>query len=242
MNCPIIEEYRKYASRVFQIDETDLSTQQLHSPRLNFMFDIEPLLFKNAKVLYISTNKEMYQNIYDLVYACRVNATCASLFYLGEIPESFDDLLGKTEKYNVVSGETIPLTTNLESGRIQRHLLLQAYHILYEWTKRGFLKTKRTSFVSSGGIVVERDSSCGEHIALDKTEGWLFNTSTPIVAMLIDYYQVESSFGGINSQLNFTGDAEYRLKVARILLDILKSFRLNNPDHELSSLGLAQCL
>ena len=46
--------------------------------------------------------------------------------------------------------------------------------------------------------------------------------------MIIDYYRIESSFAGPNSQLNFAGDAEYRLMVATYLFNVLKAFVIAN--------------
>jgi len=234
LNCA--QKPFKQAGRVHEVWEHDLATEQLASPRLNFMFgkpreaQSNALAFKNLDVVYIHYGSEpLYKDVYDFMFSCRANSSCRNRFFLGTTEEfdniTFEALLSGAHDYHPASGGKVPSPAVL---RGVKPLLMQGAHILHEWRKRGFLESRKNILLVSG-VLMETECSKGQHVIMHKNEGWLFNTSTPFIAMLIDYYLIEGNFGGPNSQLNFASDAEFRLLVATYLFDTLKAFCVENP-------------
>jgi hypothetical protein len=231
INCPIIDRFRSDVGKSHFIDEKDLSTTQLFSPRLNFMFNQKAILdLKRLDVIYVyhynASETNHYANIYDFVFSCRPNATNRNRFFVGLIDErmSFSELLSKCHEYVPVSGNRMPLT--VKSIQLEA-LMMQGCHLLQAYNERNFLSSEKR-ITNNYGILVERCVSKGNHVIISKAEGYLFSISTPIIGMLIDYYQIDSSYAGPNAQLNFSFDAEYRLKVASYLKDVLRAFCFNN--------------
>jgi hypothetical protein len=137
---------------------------------------------------------------------------------------SFDTLLSQAEVYNPVSGDRIP-TSGI--NMYIKSYIVQGCHILTLWKQRGLLESKKT-VLNVNGTILEMETSKGGHVILDKNEGWIFNTSTFIIALLIDFYQIDGEMP--NAQLNFSNDAEYRFKVASYLYNVLRAFCVNNID------------
>jgi hypothetical protein len=223
-------------TRTYSIIEKD-TEEQLYSPRWKHMIDVEKCpKIKDCQVLYVGNPSE-YTDIYDFVFKCRPKSNNKNLFLLRTKEDigtmTWEELLATSKVYIPVSGERLPINMPPEHRAFVRAYLLQACHILTLWKERNLLEGKKT-IVNINGTLVELDSSKGEHRALDKNDGWIFNVSTFVIAMLIDHYQIEGELP--NAQLNFSNDAEYRYKVATYLYNVLKAFAISNGATNTSTL------
>lgn len=222
--CEIIEKFRRHDTKVIQVNE-----RQLWSPRWKHFNDKEDMVnIKNGNVLYICYTQNRFDNVYDFLYSCKCNSSNRNRFLLRSETElkdvPFEKLLEESEVYHPVSGEKLPVTFDIHV----KAYLIQGCHILREWKKAGLLESKR-SILNVNGTVLEMETSKGNHLILDKSQGWIYNTSTYIVGLLIDYYQIDGEMP--YAQMNFSNDAEYRFKVASYLFNVLKAFCLNNMEH-----------
>ena len=163
------------------------------------------------------------------MHSCRCNSSNKNSFLLKTTDEiertPFLDLLKQNECYIPVSGDKLPSTANIFSKGSIRPYIMQACHILSLWKERGLLESKK-SVMNINGVMMEVEMSKGGHKFLTSSDGWIMNVSTPIIAMLIDYYQIEGELP--YAQLNFSNDAEYRFRVAKYLFLTLKAFVTNN--------------
>jgi hypothetical protein len=229
VECEIIESLRKYASMVHEIS-LDKNTEQLYSPRLKH-FPKVSIKIKNSQVLYIHHYQHImackFPSNMEFMCACRSNSSNKNTFLLKTTEEiertPFLDLIKDNESYIPVSGNKLPDTLTIKVE--MRPYILQMCHILSLWKERGLLESKK-SIMNVNGVMMEVELSTGGHKFLSRNDGWIMNVSTPIIAMLIDYYEIDGELP--NAQLNFSNDAEYRFRVAKYLLLVLKAFCINN--------------
>lgn len=240
--CEIIEKFRRSDTKVIQVNE-----RQLWSPRWKHFILGEVINIKNGNVLYICYTQNRFNNVYDFLYSCKCNSSNRNRFLLKPQKEledvPFEKLLEESEVYHPVSGDKLKHAEGVRSASLDKlpitssifikAYLIQGCHILREWKKAGLLESKR-SILNVNGTVLEMETSKGNHLILDKSQGWIYNTSTHIVGLLIDYYQIDGEMP--YAQMNFSNDAEYRFKVASYLFNVLKAFCLNNINH-LSNVG-----
>lgn len=227
VECEIVRSLESASTRLIQVKE-----EELFSPRWKNMCSKESLNIKNGNVLYINTNGR-YRNVYEFMYVCKCNSTNINRFLLKTEQELKNaslreeemktTLLREGEVYIPVSGDILKVTSS--TFPYVKAYLTQACHILKLWKERNLLESKR-SILNINGTILETETSAGNHLIMEKTEGWIFNVSTYIIGLLIDYYQIDGELP--EAQLNFSNDAEYRFKVASYLLNVLKTFCVNN--------------
>lgn len=235
MSCPVVAEWLAGCGRHYRVPEDG----ELSSPRIDFMLDRQ-LQFRDADVLYVhlgtdtgldGDEHQRYRKLYGFIFMCRANSSCRNRFYLGKPEDSklpLEDILAKSDVYLPASGKRLPPSMPNGQLRVIKELFLQGTHILVEWHRRGLLESEIRRRTTATGVIVETRVAKGVHRILRPDEGWLWNTSTPFVAFVIDFYRIESTFAGPCSQLNFAGDPEYRLLVATYLFDVLKTFVISN--------------
>jgi len=225
INCDVLESLRQSDRRLHHAD-LDEYPGQLYSPRLKNRLTKEFIHIKDSRVAYIHWYEEeqsRYRNIYDFIYDCRANSSNKNYFILAKksVVESTPLDSPIFNVYIPVSGEKLPSSYPVSA----KVYLLQACHILSLWKERGLLNSeKKTLHIANTKVEVEQ--SLGNHIIDNKNEGWIFNTSTFVIAILIDYYEIEGELP--YAQLNFSQDAEYRFKVAFYLSSVLRAFCVNN--------------
>jgi hypothetical protein len=235
INCPVIDALKHIDRRVHQINTSDILSE-LYSPRWKRMLGENYVHINNSRVAYIhwynDGEKSRYDDIYDFIFDCRCNSSNKNYFILEckSVVENtpIEELLTKGERYIPVSGERLP---RAKSPHVKAYLL-QACHILSLWKVRNLLASAKKT-ITVANTRMEVDQSLGNHLILDKREGWIFNTSTYIIALLIDYYEIEGELP--NAQLNFSNDAEYRFKVASYLFNVLRALCVNNGRTSVSS-------
>ena len=125
--------------------------------------------------------------------------------------------------YNIATGAKITVM----KSEIKQQMMMAA-HTLYELNRRRLLNIRdEREYVNEDGITYRRNRLDGNHL-LFKTDGWLYNTSSYVLALIIDYYGITGNMAGPVSQGNFLEDNEYRLMVADYLYTILSTFCKNN--------------
>ena len=229
IDCEPLENFRQFALRMHHI-ETGKVKEQIYSPRWKHMLDQNALKFKNCNVLYIHyyQDEPRYANIYEFIFQCRPSSDNKNLFLLEKRQflevTPFDTLFTKGNIYIPISGDKLPCSNSVEMKRYLVAYLLQACHLLSLWKKCGLLESEK-KLIRLSSTTMEIEQSKGNHVHI-REEAWIFNTSTFIIGLLIDYYQIEGELP--NAQLNFSNDAEYRFKVAIYLFNVLKAFCINN--------------
>jgi hypothetical protein len=170
-----------------------------------------------------------YSDIYEFIFTCRVTKLTENYFFQG-VPESIAELetksrmLGGNGLYNIVSGDKIPPSILPND----RHLIVQylsiKLHYFYEYMRSGLGKTK---ILQSSQSTQPRIVSAGGHM-FEEGQGWVVNVSNIPIGMLIDYYRIESGINGMDGQISFTNDPEYRYTVYKRLKEVLITFIRHN--------------
>jgi hypothetical protein len=162
-----------------------------------------------------------YRDIYHFVLACRANKETKN-YYLPRPAGSPEDLEKSAQTpYNLVSGEKLPDTDREMKETIYRYMMV-GLHTLHVFEKAGLGKkemeevNKRPHPISAGGHVF-----C-------KGDGSVANTSNLFLALMVDYYKINSGIVGMESQIAFTRNQEYRLLVFTHLKNIFVAFVLSN--------------
>ena len=240
---PIVEHWRPKRGLTYVVDHGGSSCHQLWSPRVANML-INPLSFDDTKVLYIritqgrpsegsaglSSEVDHWKAVYNLVFDCRSNASCHSMFFLGTTTDlglSLEDLMERSKVYIPGSAQRLTPGMSMVQRLVISAYLFQGMHVLRLWHDRGLLEGV-TSERLIGGIKVQHMSSKCVHRAFEQHEGCVWSTSTPFIGHIVDYYKVVGNFAGPNSQLNFMGDPEYRYALATRLFEVLKAFVISN--------------
>jgi hypothetical protein len=208
-----------YSPRVLGVDRSrqiDVSAQASSSGRL-------PLK------AYYSTDQK-YADIYEFIFACRVSMLTESFFFLG-VPTSIENFeehavkLGGPELYNIVSGAKVPIAAPLATRRtIARYLSIEL-HYFSEYVIAGLGNTKVIQGDNGGQ---PRIVSAGGHM-FSKEKGWVLNVCNVPIGMLIDYYRIESGIAGMNGQLSFTNNPEYRFAIYENLRNVFVALIRHNP-------------
>ena len=189
---------------------------------------------KETKVYFCTRGtKEDYPDIYAFVFACRASKLTENYYLIG-IPSSVEDLQQRATKlgglllYNIVSGDKLPqLARTSESiRRLIHHYMLMGLHYLNVYYTCGLGDTQIIQEQNQSRII-----SAGGHV-FESNQGWVLNVSNIFIGSLIDYYRIESGIIGMNAQLSFVKEPEYRYLVYKYLRSVFIAFIKNNSTTE----------
>lgn len=244
------------------IEHIERPSTMLYSPRIPNPYNDQIKVGdsdNSARIkVYYATSPTSYKDIYEFIFACRVSKLADNYFYVGPMPTSVAELktnalllgfpdLSRSESsvrggknvsqpgiYNLVSGDK--LVFPLEGGDVNRDLvhryMMMGLHYFQMYNRAGLGNTRLIQEQSQSRIV-----SAGEHL-FKETQGWLLNVSNIFIGMLIDYYRIESSIVGMNAQLSFAKEPEFRYFVYKYLKAVFVAFVKHNEAIESENLGL----
>jgi hypothetical protein len=190
-----------------------------------------------TKVFYATDRT--FSDIYEFIFTCRASKLTENYFFIGtpgsiEYLEDNAIMLGSDKLYNIVSGDKIPTTISPRGLSIITQYLCIELHYFHEYVRSGLNKTK---ILQSNHTSQPRIISAGGHL-FTEDQGWVVNVSNIPIGTLIDYYRIESGINGVDGQLAFTRDPEYRYTVYKRLKEVLVTFIRHNTtdsiDKELS--------
>jgi hypothetical protein len=200
---------------------------QLYSPRTTNL-TIAPIVFRDRTKVYYYTHPDTYNDIYEFLLACRASKNTDN-YYLMKMVGSIKELKEKaSQPYNIVSGERLPTTmNNVEKQMVHRYMMM-GLHLYWTYLKCGLSKTKIVTISTTNQ---SRIVSAGGH-RFQEDEGFAVNVSLLFPGLLIDYYRLESGTMGVNAQLAFTKDPEFRYLVYRYMREVFLAFTKHNlpPD------------
>ena len=193
--------------------------------------------------VYYATETNSYKNIYEFIFACRASKLTDNYYLMGSVPTSVANLkarailLGNPQQapptthviapsiYNIVSGDKLDVSLS-EGGRLLVHrYMMMGLHYFAMYSKCGLGRTRVLLEQTQSRIV-----SAGGHL-FDETQGWLLNVSNIFIGMLIDYYRIESGIVGMNAQLSFAKEPEFRFLVYKYLKAVFVAFLKHNEQH-----------
>jgi hypothetical protein len=210
---------------VVETPETDL-----YSPRTVNLSDNQTA-FHPGLQLYFSIGMEgdeaaaSYPDIYHFVLACRATKSTKN-YYLPRPAESARDIEENSiVPYNLVSGDRLPADPPGTTKSVVHKYMLMGLHILWVLDRAG-LGRKEIEDVNGRPHVV----SSGGHV-FSLGDGAVANTSVMFLGLLVDYYGITSGIFGMDAQLSFTRDPEYRFLVYKYLRNVFVSFATKNREH-----------
>lgn len=181
-----------------------------------------------TRVYYASTAQ--FNDIYEFVFTCRASKRTENYYLLG-IPDSIADFeeramhLGGPMLYNLVSGDKLP--PPVPNDPVRRYLaILLHYFDVYHKAGLGNSKVIQFDDTSQPRIV-----SAGGHTFKEEW-GWALSISTVPVGILIDWYRIESGVIGMNSQLSFVKDPEFRFLVYNYIKTLFVALIRHSSDDE----------
>lgn len=201
----------------------------LGSPR-TINLTTNPIIYNPGETVYFSVGYEKniesgvnkpvrsYNDIYEFILHCRASKDTNN-FYLPRAAESIDDIVKYAIKpYNLVSGDELP---NTKVPLIHKYMMM-GLHTFWVLHRRGLGNTDIYEIYGRPHIV-----SAGGHI-FHKGDGATINTSTLFIALLIDYYKIRSGIAGMDSQVAFIRDTEYRYLIYKYIKSVFVTFISNN--------------
>lgn len=211
----------------------------LYSPRTTNLTS-NPIIFRDRVKVYFYTHPSAYTDIYEFIFACRGSKNTEN-FYLMKMVSSVKELKElATKPYNIVSGDKLPTMNDTEKKLIHKYMLM-GLHLYWTYIKCDLDKTKVITINGNNSTQSRTVSAGGHRFATD--EGWVVNVSMVFPGILIDHYRLESGTVGMNAQLSFTKDAEYRYLVYRYIRDVFFAFVKHNlPDEARENPSLMRSL
>jgi hypothetical protein len=195
---------------------------ELYSPRTTNLSGIQISFKDKSKVYYISF--EPREDIYQFIFSCRASKNTENYYYNGAAG-TLAEIVGKsTQPYNILSGDTIPETLDVRSKRLIHRYMMEGLHTFWLFNERGLGKIKPIVEENRSRVI-----STGEHY-FQRDDSWALNMSNIFTGMLIDYYRITSGIRGMDSQLSFMDDAEYRLKVFTYMRMVFLRFVRRNSN------------
>ena len=209
------------------------ASYRLYSPRTTNLTN-NPIIFRDRAKVYYYTHSTTYADMYEFIFACRASKNTDN-YYLMKMVTSVKELKEQALKpYNIVSGDKFPVMNNSEKKLAHKYLMM-GLHLYWTYVKCGLSATKIATINANVGgssqAVQSRTVSAGGH-RFRVDEGWVINVSLVFPGTLIDYYRIESGTIGVNAQLAFIKDPEYRYLVYRYIRDIFFAFIKHNLPQE----------
>ena len=114
-------------------------------------------------------------------------------------------------------------------------------HFYWTYVKCGLDRTKVITNSGHSRIV-----SIGGH-KFEKDEGWATNVSNVFIGILIDYYRIESGILGMDSQLSFVKDPEFRYLIYKYIRSVFLAFVKHNlppeaTEHEIAKFEIVDAI
>jgi hypothetical protein len=200
---------------------------QLYSPRTTNLATA-PIMFRDRTKVYYYTHPDTYKDIYEFMLACRASKNTDN-YYLMKPAGSIRELKEKaTKPYNIVSGEHLSTTMDHMEKRLVHRYMMMGLHLYWTYLRCGLSKTKIVTISTTNQ---SRAVSAGGHM-FQEDEGFAVNVNLLFSGLLIDYYRLESGTMGVNAQLAFTKDPEFRYLVYKYMREVFLAFTKHNlpPD------------
>jgi hypothetical protein len=222
------------------IEHVERPSTMLYSPRIPNPYNDQIRVGDNdnsaRSKVYYATLGAQYRDIYEFVFACRASKLTDNYYLVGPMPTSVADLkaravlLGSPELYNIVSGEKMVFRgADADSAKALVHrYMMMGLHYFAMYGRCGFGRSRVLQEQCQSRIV-----SAGGH-SFDDTQGWLLNVSNIPIGMLIDYYRIESGIVGMNAQLSFVKEPEFRYLVYKYLKAVFVAFVKHNGSDEVN--------
>lgn len=206
----------------------------LYSPRIAASF-MEDNVRDQIKVLY-ACSPGVFINEIEFMLACKAKSSNKN-YYIFEVPRkpsNAKDLIKILDKnrhteYNIVSGAKIPENMKSEKKMNIYRYMMEGIHTFMVMHNRG---VGEYITGAEGGRVFMK--SLVPH-SFQTDDSPIMNVSNVFTGMLIDYYRISSGVQGVDSQVSFMRNEQYRITVYNHMRDVFNAFVRNNTDDKEST-------
>lgn len=197
----------------------------LYSPRVAAAFSHDTLE-DEISVLYVCAPK-VFENEFEFMLACKAKRRNTNYYMFEstsikpiEILSSFDR--DRHTIYNMVSGAKIPDDMPAETFKKLFRYMAEGVYVFLLMHKRG------VGDFDSGAEEGRAYTKSRKPHSFQKGDDVAMNVSNVFMGMLIDYYRISSGSQGVDSQVSFMRNEQYRIAVYVHMRDVFNAFLRNN--------------
>lgn len=221
----------------------DLPGYQLYSPRtsnLSLQAKLSKVKFQDRSKVFYYTFPNSYPDLYAFIFTCRASKLTEN-YYLMRGVGSVEELrficttetsglaIGEAPRliakpYNLVSGDRLHSSLFPEEKHLIHRYMMEGLHFFWTYLQAGL---NRSKIILNPMTNQSRVISSSDH-RFDKDEGFAISVSSVFIGTLIDYYRIESGTVGVNAQLAFVKDPEFRFLVYRYMREVFLAFLKHN--------------
>ncbi len=190
------------------IEETEVFKSINDMNALSFYQDLN-LENNDKKVVFIDCRHDV-KTYFDTMYFLNTGKFENRSYYVFNTGKNKKILNIKdfpfSENYNPWNGDALPMSISKEEKEVIMEMYYQAVLIIKSYLKAEFHLKKISSF----------------------PEGWMMNTSTPILQHLINYYELKPSAKDVSLCIEFNHNSQYRQIMTKTLIHITSNFLIKN--------------
>lgn len=197
----------------------------LYSPRVAAAFDHDTLE-DEISVLYVCAPR-VFNNEIEFMLACKAKRRNTNYYMFEttstkpiEVLMSFDR--SKHTLYNIVSGNKIPDGMIQDKFEAYFRYMVEGVYVFMLMHKRG------VGDFESGAEEGRAYTKSKKPHSFQKGDDVAMNVSNVFMGMLIDYYRISSGSQGVDSQVSFMRNEQYRIAVYVHMRDVFNAFVRNN--------------
>lgn len=198
----------------------------VYSPRIAAVFS-DDTLKDEIKVLY-ACSQGVFENEYEFMLACKAKRRNTNYYRFGveTKPQMVSDLKltfdrNKHVEYNIASGDKIPEMPREKFRRLYRYLVEGVFVFLLMF-KRG------VGDFETGAEEGHSYTKSKKPHSFQKGDDCVLNVSNVFMGTLIDYYRISSGVQGVDAQVSFMRNEQYRIAVYIHMRDVFNAFVRNN--------------
>lgn len=199
----------------------------LYSPRVAAAFDHD-MLKDQTSVLYVCAPR-IFENEIEFMLSCKAKRTNSNFYMFDstcttpiEAKKNFDR--SRHTLYNIVSGDNIPDNMSQDTFKMVFRYMSEGVYVFLLMSKRG------VGDFDSGAEEGRAYTKSKLPHSFQKGDDVAMNVSNVFMGMLIDYYRISSGSQGVDSQVSFMRNEQYRITVYVHMRDVFNAFlRNNNP-------------
>lgn len=197
----------------------------IYSPRAAAAF-AHDTIEDQLHVLYVCA-PDVFENEFEFMLACKAKRTNTNYYMFKsnhttpiQAKMSFDR--SKHTIYNIVSGDKIPDNMPQETFKLVFRYMSEGVYVFLLMYKRGV-----GDFTSGAEEGRDYTKSKKPH-SFQKGDDVAMNVSNVFMGMLIDYYRISSGSQGVDSQVSFMRNEQYRIAIYVHMRDVFNAFLRNN--------------
>lgn len=197
----------------------------IYSPRVSASVEDKDLDDNHTYLYWCAPNT--FDDVYRFMLACKAKRSNINYYIFNGDPDEIKRIdPTEHEEYNIVSGNKIPDNIRSDKRDLIIKYMLEGVHLFMVMVNRGV------------GDFTERANGAGSYSyqshkphSYQRGDDWALNTSNVFMGMIIDYYRIESGVPGLDAQISFMRNEQYRIAVFIHVRDVFRAFVANNVGH-----------